>query len=43
MVMPLAKKSKINETQMRCPRMQGFPKQTLGSIEIRASNSSLAI
>jgi hypothetical protein len=43
MVIPLAKKSRIKETQMRCPLMQGLPKQTFGLMAIRDSNSSLAI
>jgi hypothetical protein len=42
-VIPLARKSRINETQMRCPRMQGLPKQTFGLMAIRDSNSSLVI
>jgi hypothetical protein len=40
-VIPDARKSKISETQRRCPRIHGFPKQTLGSMLIRASNSFL--
>jgi hypothetical protein len=42
-VIPLARKSKIKETQMRCPLMQGLPKQTLGLMAIRDSNSSLVV
>jgi hypothetical protein len=34
---PLASISRIRETQIRCPRIHGFPKQTSGSIEILAS------
>src|SRR5437899_8224543 len=37
-LMPLAKKSSNSETQMREPRMQGLPKHTLGSTEIRCSS-----
>src|SRR5437867_604636 len=43
MLQPLASGSKTRETQIRCPLMQGLPKQTLGSIEIRCSNSSRVI
>lgn len=39
-VQPSAIRSRINETQMRCPRMQGFPWQTLGSLVMRASSCS---
>lgn len=42
-VIPLAKKSKIKETHMRCPRIQGLPKQTCGLMAIRDSNSPLFI
>src|SRR3954470_8446685 len=40
---PLARKSRIKETQMRCPRMHGLPKQTWGSIVIRVRTSSRVI
>jgi len=30
----------MRETQMRCPRMHGLPKQTSGLIEMRWSKSS---
>jgi hypothetical protein len=43
MVIPLARKSRINETQIRCSRMQGLSKQTFGSMVIRDSNSALFI
>jgi hypothetical protein len=33
----------MSETQIRCPRMQGFPKQISGSILIRSSSSSRLI
>lgn len=39
-MLPEAKRSKINDTQMRCPRMHGFPPQRAGSIQIRFSRSS---
>ena len=35
-VTPCAIKSRMRETQMRAPRIQGLPKQTFGSIEIRS-------
>jgi hypothetical protein len=37
MVAPLARKSRIKETQILVPRIQGFPNQTFGSTEIRSS------
>ena len=40
MLQPLASRSRMSDTQMRWPLMQGFPKQTFGSMEIRANNSS---
>src|SRR5574341_2438285 len=42
-VIPPARKSSTRETQMRRPRIQGFPKQTSGLIEIRPSSSSRVI
>src|SRR5215210_7571570 len=42
-VMPNASRSKIRDTQIRCPLMQGLPKQTLGSIEIFFSSSLRSI
>jgi hypothetical protein len=41
--MPDASKFRIRDTQIRCPLMQGLPKQTLGSIEIFLSSSSRSI
>src|SRR5208337_1745835 len=38
--MPPARNSRIRETQMRCPLIHGVPKQTFGSIDMRASKSS---
>lgn len=35
MLIPWAKRSKMSETQIRVPRMQGLPKQILGSTEMR--------
>src|SRR4030067_441989 len=35
MVMPFAKKSRMSDTQMRVPRIQGLPKQTFGSTDMR--------
>lgn len=35
---PAARKSSTNETQIRVPRIHGFPKQTDGSTAMRASN-----
>ncbi len=40
---PSARLSRMRETQMRVPRMQGLPKHTLGSMEIRRSSSSRVI
>jgi len=34
-----ASMSRMSETQIQCPRMQGLPKQTFGSIDMRFSNS----
>src|SRR5271166_4402075 len=42
-VAPSARKSRISDTQMRWPRMQGFPKHTFGSIVIRFRSSSFVI
>src|SRR2546425_1158068 len=42
-VMPLARKSKIKDTQMRCPRMHGLPKQTFGLMVILERSSSRVI
>src|SRR5437016_2727479 len=42
-VQPLARKSRMRDTQMRCPRIQGLPKQIFGLMEIRDSNSVLVI
>src|SRR5262245_19224159 len=42
-VQPLARKSRMRETQMRCPRIHGLPKQMLGLMEIRDSNSVLVM
>ena len=36
-VIPSARKSRIRDTQIRVPLMQGLPKHTLGSIDIRSS------
>src|ERR687893_1665687 len=41
--MPNASRSKIRDTQIRCPLMQGLPKQTLASIEIFFSSSLRSI
>lgn len=38
-VMPLASKSRISDTQRRCPRTHGFPKQTFGLIVTLESSS----
>lgn len=38
MVLPVARKSSSNDTQIRVPRTHGLPKQTCGSIEILVSN-----
>src|ERR1700742_4277479 len=38
--MPPASRSRMRETQMRWPRMQGFPKQRCGSIQIRERSCS---
>lgn len=43
MVIPLARKSRISETQMRWPLMQGLPKQMLGSMEMRDSSSGFMV
>src|SRR5436309_12022255 len=40
---PFARKSRMSETQIRCPRMHGFPKQMSGLMLIRSSNSSRPI
>src|SRR5262245_16214114 len=40
---PGASRSRINETQMRWPRMQRFPKQMLGLIGLRERSSSRRI
>jgi uncharacterized protein (DUF433 family) len=32
-VVPAARRSRIRDTQMRCPRIHGFPKQMPGSID----------
>ena len=37
-VMPSARKSRISDTQMRVPLIQGLPPQTTGSKEIRSSS-----
>ncbi len=36
---PEARKSSNSETQIRVPRMHGFPAQIIGSTEIRRSRS----
>jgi len=43
MVDPAARKSSSRDTQMRVPRMQGFPKQTAGSTEIRDKRGFIEI
>ena len=43
MLIPLARKSRMSETQMRVPRMQGLPKQTFGSTEIRCKSGFIAL
>src|SRR5207247_3025330 len=42
-VQPLARKSRMRDTQMRCPRIHGLPKQIFGLMEIRDSNSVLVM
>src|SRR3990167_5717395 len=42
-VHPEARRSRTRDTQIRCPRMHGFPKHTFGSMEILDSSSSLVI
>src|SRR5262249_4003468 len=39
-LIPPASKSRIRDTQILCPRMQGFPKHTPGSIVILERSSS---
>lgn len=42
-VTPPARRSEIRDTQILCARMQGYPKQTLGSIDILGRRSSRVI
>src|SRR5689334_18474448 len=42
-VEPLASRSSTRETQMRWPRMHGFPKHTFGSILMRSRSCSRSI
>jgi hypothetical protein len=42
-VIPLARRSRIRDTQIRCPLIHGFPKQIFGSIEIRKCKFFLVI
>src|SRR5437867_4869821 len=39
-VVPAARRSRIRDTQIRCPLMNGLPKQMSGLIEMRWSNSA---